>query len=353
MVYWGSDMAGRWVEGFETHQTGTQWDRRYSTRTGSFTIQTGRVFGSSGSLAAPVFVAPSFGLADTWGVGFGLNLLAQVGSLNSGAEGFYFEKGGSGEQVHLEIVSNAGSFELRVMRGATQLGITTSAFAYAAWHHFEWKVTVHPSTGAYELRHNEVNVLSATGVNTAAVGSSQADVFAMRFDTSNTNARVDDIVVWDGTGSTNNDFLGDCIVEGIEITGAGNTTQWTPSAGSNFDNVNDTGNTTPDDSGAGGFNGSDTVGQKDLYAYGDLANITGNIIMVQLDSQMAMAASGSRNVKTKYRDDGGTEADIATKAVTSTVYDTFSDVMDVNPTTSAAWDVADINGGQFGVEVAT
>lgn len=346
-------MAVRWIEGFETYQTATQWDRRYAMRTGSFVIQAGRVFGSSGSLSAPVFVAPSFGLADTWGVAFGLQFVAQAGALSAG-DGLYFEKGTT-EQVHLEFVKNAGSFEVKLMRGATQLAITSAAYSYGTWHHFELKVTVHPSTGAYELRHNEVAAFSASGVNTANEGTAQADVFAIRFSGTSTNNRFDDIAVWDGTGSSNNNFIGDSVVEGIEVNANGATIQWTNDAGTglNFNNVDDPGASTPDDTGAGGTNSSDTVGQKDLYAYTDLVQIQGNILAVQVDTQMAMASAGSRTVKLRFRDDGGTEADGDTFAVASTVFDGFSDVMDVNPQSLAAWDVADINGGQFGVEVVS
>lgn len=342
-------MVARWHEGFETHQVTTQWDRRYAIRTGSFAIQPGRVFGSSGSLQAPVFVTPSRGLADTWGLAFGVNFLAQAGALTA-LDGFYIEKA-SAEQVHLEFVKNAGSFEVKIMRGATQLGITTSAFVYGAWHHFELKVLVHTSTGTFELRHNEVNVLSGSGVNTANAGSNQADIFAIRFASTSTNNRFDDIYLWDGTGSVVNNFVGDTVIEGVEVTGAGATTQWTPSAGSNFDNVNDLGSTSPDDAGAGGFNSSDTVAQRDLYAFSDLTQIDGAILSVQLDTQLAMASAGSRTVDTKYRDPNTTVVSIASKAVSSVTYASFDDVMSLNPQDGLAWDAADIDGGQFGVEI--
>lgn len=345
-------MAGLWTEGFETHQATGQWDRRYSTRTGSFTIQSGRVFGSSGSINSPVFIPPAFALEDTVGIAFGLNILAQVSGLNSGSQGLYWERGGN-EQVHLEFVNNSGSFELKVMRGGTQLGITTELFDYNVWHHFELKVTVHTSTGAFELRHNTVNVLSASGVNTANFGSNQVDNIALRFTTTSTNFRLDDIGAWGASGDAPTDFVGDGVVEGITVSGAGATTQWTPSAGSNFDNVDDAGTATPDDTGAGGFNSSDTVGQQDLYAFTDLTQIDGTILWVQLDTQLAMAATGSRNVKTKFRDPDTTVVDIATHAVTQTVYASVADVMSVNPNTSAAWDVTEVNGGQFGVEIGS
>lgn len=345
-------MALRWLEGFETHQQTGQFQRRYSTFTGGWTIQAGRVFGSGASIAAVVSIPPAFPLADTWGVAFGLNIIAQTGAINSGAQGLYFEKSGA-EQVHLEFVNNAGSFEVKLMRGATQLAITSAAYGYNQWHHFELKVTIHTSTGAYELRHNEVSAFSASGVNTANAGTNQASEFAIRFTTTSANVRFDDVAVYDGTGSVNNTFIGDSIIEGITVSGAGATTQWTPSAGSNFDNVDDPGNAAPDDAGAGGFNSSDTNTQKDLYAYSDLTQIQGNILGVQLDTQMAMAAAGSRTVTTRFRDDSTTEADIAAHAVSSTVYQSFADVMDVNPQSTTAWDVSDVNGGQFGVVVTS
>lgn len=347
-------MAGRWAEGFETHQNASQLARKYATQSGSSTAAAGRVHGSSGGLSGLVLVTPSLGLADTWIHGFGIRIASQQTSMNSGNQGFYFEKSAT-EQCHIEFVNNAGSFEVRLKRGSTTIATTTSSFAYAVWHYFEWKVTIATGTGgSYEIRHNGVNVLSGTLVNLANAGSNQADIWAVRFSTNlSTNVLIDDNYICDTTGSSNNDFLSPCIVEGILPNANGTTNQWTNDAGSgsNFDNVDDPGSAVPDDSGAGGTNSSDTSGQKDLYNFQDPTQILGTIHFVQLGTQMAMAAAGSRNVKTKFRDNGGTEADIATKSVASTAYDEFVDVMDVNPQSAVAWDVSDLTGGQFGVEV--
>lgn len=348
-------MAGKWAEGFETHSNASQLARKYAEVQGSISVQAGRVFGSSGAIVSTVLVTPSLGLADTYILGFGMRLTQQIIGLNSGAQGFYFEKGND-EQCHLEIVSNSGSFELRLMRGGTQLAITTEAFAHAVWHYFELEVTIHPSTGAYELRHNETPVISGSGVNTADDASSQADVFAFRF-TSNTTPFLlfDDLYLVDTTGSTNNDFLGDSVVEGCLPNGAGASTQWTNDAGSgsNWENVDDSATAAPVDTGVGGRNSSDTNGQIDLYAFQDLTQIDGNIHFVQVGVQLAMAATGSRQVRTKYRDPDTTVANGTTHTVDNTAYDEFTEIMDVNPASAAAWDVDDINNGQFGVEVVS
>ena len=39
--------------------------------------------------------------------------------------------------------------------------------------------------------------------------------------------------------------------------------------------------------------------------------------------------------------------------VDSQVHDEFHQVFDQNPNSAAAWDVADIDGGQYGVEVVS
>lgn len=347
-------MALRWLEGWETHTNNNQLARKYETFTSSISVQPGRVFGNSAGILATVAVTPSLGLATRWTIGFGVRITSQTTALNSNAQGLYMEKGGA-EQFHIEFANNSGSFEIKLMRGATQVAITTGLYDYGNWHHFEVQVDVDPSTGAYEIRHNENVETSGSGVNTANVGTSQADVFALRF-VSNVSSTffLDDINVKDGTGGVNDSFLGDFVIEGVEVDGAGVSTDWNNDAGSgsNYQNVDDDGGSNPDDSGPGGTNSSDNSGDKDLYSLGDLAHIDGNIAGVQINTQLAMAAAGSRSVKIKYRDDGGTEADAATVTVASTTFDEFPVVLDANPAVPAPWDVSDINGGQIGVEVA-
>lgn len=346
-------MAGKWLEGGETHRIASQWALKYATFSGTVSSQTGRVFGNSIGPNGLVAVTPSLGLSTTYYLGFGLRIASQQTGLNSNSQGFYLEKGAT-EQCHIETVNNVGSFEIRIKRGATTIATTSSLFAYAVWHHFEILLTIDPTTGAYEVRHNEVNVLSGSGVNLANEGTSQADIFAFRF-TSDVAATFffDDLNLKDSTGTENNNFLGDFVIEGKLPNANGATIQWTNDAGSgsNFENVDDPADQAPDNTGVGGTNSSDTSAQKDLYAFADLTEIDGAIAFVQYGVQLAMASAGSRNVDLRYRDDGGTEAVIATVNVSSTAYDEFPVVMDQNPAVPADWDVTDINGGQWGVGI--
>lgn len=346
-------MACVWIEGFETHIGSTQMRRKYASGTGSFGSASGRVFGIAGQIQAATYVTPSFGTDNTMVIGFGFRFNAHSTAFNSGSQGLYFELGAD-EQFHIEQESGSGlGIRFHIYRGATLID-TTSYFDFGVWHYFELKATVRDGTdGAYEFRHNGVLDISGTGVNLADSGADGWDIFAWRYSTNGgTLMRFDDVYVNNGTGSSNNDFLGPQIVEGLLPTADGDDTEWTPSSGANWDNVNDAATST-DESGAGAYNGSDTNGQRDLYEFADLTQVTATINAVQLSVQLAMESAGTRTVKTKYKDPDTTLVDGDSHVVDSTVYDEFTQVFDENPNSAAAWDVADIDDGQFGIEVVS
>lgn len=344
-------MACVWIEGFETHIGANQMSRKYASFSGSFASQAGRVFGVGGGVAATIAVTPPVGSGNTIVMGFGLRWNAHTTA--SGEQGLYCELGAD-EQWHIKIESGSGLGVRFILKRGTTTIDTSPYLDFGVWHYFELKVTVRTSTnGAYELRHNGVDIMSGTTVDLADTGGDGWDTFAFRFTSNLTNTlRFDDMYVLDGTGAKNLDFLGPSVVEGVLPTAAGATTEWTPGSGSNWQQVDDNATTT-DESGAGGVNSSDVNGQKDLYSYADLANITGTIHAVQVGTQLGMSAAGTRTVKTKYRDPDTTEADGASHVVDSTAYDEFTEVFDDNPASSLAWDVTDIDDGQFGVEVVS
>lgn len=347
-------MACIWIEGFETHTATAQQARKYATLSGSFTAQAGRVFGNSGAPQSTIAITPPNASGNTFVLGFGCRVALHNPGLTASTSGMYCETGAT-EQFHLQFETNTSlGFRFLLKRGATTVA-TSSYYDFAVWHYFELKVTVRTGVnGGYELRRNGVLDISGSGVDLASSGGDGWDTFAFRYSANyTTTLRFDDVYVLDGTGAKNNDFLGPSIVEGILPNAAGASTAWSLGAGgtSNWDQVDDDPN--PDELTAGGINFSDTNGQKDLYGYADLTQITGTIHAVQLGTQFAMNATGTRTVKTKYRDPDTTEADGASHVVDSTSYDEFTEVFDNNPASAVAWDVTDIDDGQFGVEVVS
>lgn len=358
-------MAGRWTEGFETHQIITQLARKYAISSGSASTNAGRVSGnaaSPGNASGLVLVTPSLGVQNTQTFGIGVRIESNDADIANAGNGLYFERGSS-EQIHLGFVTQASParFKVQVLRGTTLLGETGFDYVFGAWHYFELQSVLRTGTnGSFILRYNSAEILNVSGINTAASGSDGSDVFAFRFGANITNnaLRLDDFYLVDNTGSVHNDFLGPSLVEGVIVTANGATNQWindnTGSADvNNFDQVNDDGNSTPDDSGAGGYVRSDTNGNIDLYTMSDLVQTVGTIHFVQVGVQAAMASAGSRTLRHKYRDPDTTVVNGNTFLVDSTTYDEFIQVYNVNPNGSIAWDPTDIDGGQFGVEVVS
>jgi len=348
-------MACVWIEGFETHLNASQQARKYASVSGSTISQPGRVFGTAGGPLSWVAVTPSFGTDNTMIVGFGFRFNAHSTLLNTGSQGLYFERGVD-EQAHVEFESTSGlGVRFHIKRGATTIA-TSSYTDFAVWHYVEVKLVLRTGVnGSYELRINGVTDISGSGVDLADSGVDGADIHAWRFSANvSTILRLDDMYVLNGTGAVNNDFLSPSIVEGKVPNANGTTIQWTNNGtGDSFTSVDDAFDQAPDDVGAGGTVGSDTNGQKDTYNFEDLTQITGTIHAVQLGIQLGMAAAGTRTVKTKYRDPSTTEADGDSHVVNSTTFDEFTQVFQENPVSAAPWDVADIDGGQFGMEVVS
>ena len=356
-------MAGKWIEGFESHRNTQQLARKYASVSGSINVAAGRVAGSSVQPNSLTLVTPSFGLSNTLTIGFGAFVVGNNGNLGNFNNGIYLEKGAA-EQIHLEFQTNATGWKVKVVRGtggsAVTLGETGFDQPFSAWVYVEFQVTIATGTGgSYELRVNGVTELTGTGVNTANAGSAGADVFGLRYAVNLTNVlRLDDMYVVDDSDTINNGFLGPSVVESIEVTSNGAENDWVNDASgvsdsNNFQQVDDPPTGGTDESGVGGTISSGTVGDRDIYVCSDLQNVTGNIHFVQTGIQAALDSAGSRTAKHSYRSPSAADGDGDTFTVDNTTYDEFTNIYDRNPATGASWDVADVDDGQFGIEVVS
>lgn len=247
-----------------------------------------------------------------------------------------------------------GDGTLSVLRGSyngTVLGTTTVALSTATYYYLEFKVLLSTTVGTYELRLNGTSVLSGTGANTAGAGNTAWTVFRLGSDgstnhlSSNQTWDFDDTYVCDGNGSTNNDFLGPIRIKTVLPDGAGNYTQFTPSAGSNYQNVDDAsqdGDTT--------YNSETTVGQKDTYTFGALG-VTGTIKGVQTNLIVRSDGAGSETVAPTWRisatDYDGTAVGISTSYADKTA------IYETSPATASAWTVTEIDGAEFGIKLVS
>lgn len=210
-----------------------------------------------------------------------------------------------------------------------------------SWNYVELKATFHASAGTWAVRLNGVALLSGSGV--ATIGSTNA--YANQFKAGAGSTRIDDVYVCDTSGSLNKDFLGDIGVWCLRPSGAGTHSDWSPSAGSNYQCVDEA---TPDSS---SYVSTTGVGNRDSYALDDLpANVTA-VKAVQVVLNALKEDASDRSLKAGVRS-GATDYDGAQQAV-RLPYGYYLQPYDADPATSAAWDLAGVNALEAEVVLAS
>jgi hypothetical protein len=229
------------------------------------------------------------------------------------------------------------------------LGTTSGALQAGVWAFVEIKVTVHNSAGTVDVRINGTTSLSLTSQNTRGGGSTNAwNNIRMGYMSFQSGAHpfylyVEDMYVLDGSGSLNNDFLGDVTISALYASGAGSNTGWTASAGSNYQCVDET---SPNDD--TDYVSTSTVDAKDTYAWNNVA-AGAEIKAVQLLSAIRKAAEGPGKVKHVIRSNS-TDYDSAEMSIGGTTYSYLRTVHETDPATAVAWTESGFNSAEFGVK---
>jgi len=120
------------------------------------------------------------------------------------------------------------------------------------------------------------------------------------------NAKLDDFYISDSA------FMGDIRIQTLVPSAAGSSTQLTATGGANYANTADI----PDNTAT--YNASSTVGNKDLYALGDLAASTSTVKCVQVNTHAWKDDAGAASLKAKVKS-GATEVAGSTVALPSSV----------------------------------
>lgn len=343
-------MALRWLEGYEVSQSATYLARKYASSSGGASAA-GRLGGTAKAMssAGQGDRTASLSSQSKWFMGFGYKANAATATVDSTYRWFT----GASEQVRLRIQGTAtGTLTVTVIRGSTVLATYSgSAFTTNAWHYVEFYVKVHTTTGEIQVRLDEVDIISlTTGLNTANNGTNDADVMGWAKDAGGTQEHIDDIYICDDTSAINNSFRGDSQIEGILPTTDGAITQWTTSTGTNHAALVDDAANSPNDT---DYNSDGTVGNEDLYNYGNLAVTTGTIYGVMVVSDARLDVAGTRGFKANFRESGGTRYQGAEHTVNSTSVSEFTHIWEQNPDTATDWTNSDIDNGQFGVYLST
>lgn len=256
-----------------------------------------------------------------------------------------------GGTVHLHFRINASSGKIEVRRGSstgTLIATGNAVLTTNTFYYLEFKVTINDSTGVIVTKVNGVEDINVTGQDTQNGGNASYDNIRFFWDGQGNGGTcdVDDLVIWDTAGSVNNDFMGDVRVQAILPSGAGATTEWTPSAGSNYQNVDEAAPNGDTD-----YNSEATATDVDTFVYGDLTPTSGTVKAVQWLAYARKDDGGTRTVRPVVRH-GGTDYFGSSKSVSSS-YTYLRHLMETNPGTAAAWTISDVNAAEFGIELET
>jgi flagellar hook-associated protein FlgK len=247
---------------------------------------------------------------------------------------------GDAEQCSIRMDASG---HITVSRNGTLLATSTNTITQQTWYHIEAKVTVHNSTGTYEVRVNGTAtnwIAAATGKNTRAQTN---DYFTqVRAVMAQANCRIDDFYVLNCSSSPNNDFLGPQKIFTCHPKGVGNYSQWTANYMTNFENVREfsgDGNST--------FNQSSTANQIDTFDMDSLPNATVNGIQHVI---MARQDTGTGRTLCPVVRSGSTDY-VGSTLSTTAGYVFLIDPKDVDPATSAQWTYTNFNGEEFGYKL--
>lgn len=235
------------------------------------------------------------------------------------------------------------------------LGNTTGALldscpapAFNAWTCYEVRILIaNAPNGIVQVK--EEGVLTDLDFTGDTQNAGVADVYTVRLgsETVNTDAFLeayyDDLAVNTTDGAANNTWIGRGGIQGLVPSGAGTTTQWTPSAGNNWDCVDEQ---PPSDA---DYVGSSTLNQIDTYAATNLVG-TGTIDATCDWMRGQLDAPGAGNVARMFRI-GGVDYAGSDLPLAAGSWAYVKQIDEVSPDTGIAWVLAEVNAAEIGEKV--
>ena len=256
---------------------------------------------------------------------------------------------GSINHVVIHITADG---HLKVYRNTTLLSTSVNALSFDTSYYIEVKATINDSTGAVIVRVNGVDWVNISAVDTqnggsGVIGNILIGNFYSSLGAVGVSVYLDDLYICDTAGSYNNNFLGDIRVETLLPDGGGSNTDWTPSAGSNYDCVNESAPNSDTD-----YVYTSNVNDTDSYTYSDLTSATGSVKAAVVWAFSKKDDGGTRLIRAVAKS-GATTGDNGSDLAPGTSYSYLQGLFEINPDTSSEWTISEINGAEFGVKVVS
>lgn len=249
------------------------------------------------------------------------------------------------EQIHVQTDVLG---RVQVLRGATILGQSAiGTIIFGLWYYMTLDATIDGAAGSAVVAVDGVVVVNVAGVNTKQSANAYATT-ARIIGGGIGGSTVCDYYVTDGVvaGAEPVATIGDVRVVALRPSGVGSNAQFAPSAGANWQNVDDA--PTPD--GDATYNASATVGQIDTFATTDLAAalVVTTIPAVFVKTYGRKDDAGVRSLAAAVKLGANTVA--AAGVPSSAGYAWQADKFATDPA-GAAWTKANVNAAEFGYKL--
>jgi len=239
--------------------------------------------------------------------------------------------------------------------GSVTLATSAESIQLNTFNYIELKAAISTSVSAHtvQARVNGVIVCEASaGANTDPAGASTANSAALQFPyfiPGDGSVVFDDFYLCDGTGSTNNDFLGDVAVTDLYPNGNGSTNNFINNNGNSVNNYSHV-NADPTNDGAT-YVQSSNQGDIDLYGFGSLP-YSGTVHALQQIIEVEKSDAGARTVAPIINISSNNYQGIVVTPPTSS-YLYYMSPYDTNPNTTNPWTDNDVNNAEYGIEIVS
>lgn len=269
-------------------------------------------------------------------------MLSNVGADGSAEVAFFND----GATRHFDVrVDTAGA--LFVTRNGTTLETgAASAFVSAVPRWVSVRVTIGDAgVGSYEVWIDGVLYINNGGASADTRNAGTAQVTRLGFgpiaNPSTNLTHWGDIIICSGS-----QIIGDSQVDYLPAAAAGNSAQWTPSTGSNYQNVDETAPNDDTD-----YNVDNVSGHKDTFANSNLTLGVSTVVATQELTRARKDAAGALSIRQLVRV-SSTDYDNGSDIALSTAYTYYYKRREVSPATSVAWTETEINALESGYKVA-
>lgn len=232
----------------------------------------------------------------------------------------------------------------------TELGTTAGPVLVAgSYQHVESKCVLGTGTsGSLEVRVDGITVLNLTGIDTVGGALPTCAQISVNKDNSSIGTGVQwfmkDLVIWDGSGSLNNNFMGSVSVFSI-VPSADNTLTWTPVGAANGFSILD--NSPPQD-GVQYISAAATGLGPSVFAGTDLPEDVTSVRGLVAVARARKSDGGDGNIQVSL-DSGGNIWNGANRPVTP-VNTYWYDVNETDPATGNPWAPASLNNALLRIE---